>query len=384
MQIKNGNVFFNNALAKKDIVVEDGLIKKIASIETSEEEKQDNIIDAKNMLILPGLIDVHVHFREPGDTYKEDFKTGSRAAIAGGITTAIDMPNNKLPTITVQRLKEKQELAKKAICDVLFHFGATENNFGDVAKANPLSLKMYLSETTGDLLLKDETAIIKHFRNFDRKIVVHAEGQKLIDRVASLVKSSKLHLAHATTKKEIETVKTAASGASVEVTPHHLFLSKKHEEKLGKLAPVKPPLRDEADRKSIWQSLRSIDCIAADHAPHTIEDKESGAYGYPGLETSLSLMLDAFNKKLLPFEAIVQKMAINPARIFGLIDRGEISIGKKADLILVDTKKEWTVNGEELETKCKWSPFDGWRLKGKVIKVIRNGKLIYDDGEFIK
>ncbi len=379
MQI-NGKVFFKNQVTEKSILIEDGIIKKIGNIERSEGEKQEEIINVKDLLILPGLVDVHVHMREPGDTHKEDFYTGSRAAIAGGVTTVIDMPNNRVPTITATRLEEKKKLAKKAMCDVFFHMGATEDNFNEIKKADPISLKVYASETTGNMTLEDEI-IAKHFQSFKKKIVVHAEGQKLIEKIVALSKSKKMHLAHATNAKEIEVVK--GIGASTEVTPHHLFLSKKHEEKLGKLAPVKPPLRDETDRKSLWQSLNNIDCIATDHAPHTIEDKESGAYGYPGLETSLALMLDAYNKKLLTLNWIAERMATNPAKIFGLNDRGEIAIGKKADLIFVDIKEEWCVKGEELETKCKWSPFDGYVLKGKVKTVIRNGKVIYEDGEFL-
>ena len=231
--------------------------------------------------------------------------------------------------------------------------------------------------------INDENIIKKHFENFDKNkpIVIHAEGQQLIEKIAALAKKTKrkIHLAHATTAKEIETIK--AIGASVEVTPHHLFLSKKHEEKLGKLAPVKPPLRDETSRKSLWQNLDKIDCIATDHAPHSLEDKENGAYGYPGLETSLALMLDAYNKRLLTLSWIVERMATNPAKIFGL-NCGEIATGKKADLIIVDVKGEWRVNGEELETKCKWSPFDGQMLKGRVKTVIRNGKVVYENEEF--
>ena len=382
MQI-NGRMFLKNQIVEKGIVIEDGIIKKIANIAQSEQEKQDQVINANNMLILPGLVDVHVHMREPGDTYKEDFLTGSKAAIAGGITTVIDMPNNKVPTVTAARLEEKKKLAKRAICDIFFHMGTTEDNFNEIKKADPISLKIYASETTGNMKINDENIIKKHFENFDKNkpIVIHAEGQQLIEKIAALAKKTKrkIHLAHATTAKEIETIK--AIGASVEVTPHHLFLSKKHEEKLGKLAPVKPPLRDETSRKSLWQNLDKIDCIATDHAPHSLEDKENGAYGYPGLETSLALMLDAYNKRLLTLSWIVERMATNPAKIFGL-NCGEIATGKKADLIIVDVKGEWRVNGEELETKCKWSPFDGQMLKGRVKTVIRNGKVVYENEEF--
>ncbi len=382
MLIRNGNVFFNNEVRRTDLLIADGTIKKIGRLETSEREMEDEIIDARGQLLLPGLIDVHVHLREPGDTYKEDFATGSRAALAGGITTVMDMPNNRVPTITVTRLREKEELArKKSLCDIFFHFGSTNNNFDQIRAAKPRSIKIYMSETTGNMAV-DENAFVKHCNEFDSKkpIVVHAEGEKLVKRLASLTKR-KLHLAHTTAKNEVEIVKS--HGWSAEVAPHHLFLSKKHAEKLGKRALVKPPLRDEAERKALWGMLDTIDCIATDHAPHTLEDKEEGAYGFPGLETSLALMLDAYNKKNISLEWLVTRMAINPAKLFDLNDRGGISIEKKADLIFVDPRHAWTIKGEELQTKCKWTPFDRWQVKGKVMRVIRDGKLVFEEGEFV-
>lgn len=401
MLITNAKLYYNGEILEKDILIENSVIKKIMN-PSSTNNMNDNmdeqeIINADGMLVFPGLIDVHVHMRDPGQTYKEDFFTGTRAAIAGGITTVIDMPNNIIPTINEARLREKQQLTgKKAVCDVLFYMGATKNNFENIKKANPAAIKVYMSETTGtsdndELLLNDRKLIRTHFENFDKDkpVAIHAEGQKLIDNITEIGKTlknrkRKIHLAHATTKEEIESIKVIDQNlATVEVAPHHLFLSKKHEQKLGKLALVKPPLHDDSDRKSLWQSLNSIDCIATDHAPHTLEDKKEGAYGFPGLETSLALLLDAYNKKLLELKWVVERMAANPAKIFNLNDRGQVEIGKKADLIFVNLKQEWQVKDEELETKCKWSPFNGWRLKGKVKSVIKNGKLIYEDGEFL-
>ncbi len=382
MLILNGKVFVNGKIEDKVIRTDGEILKSITNTAPTDAGDEE-VINAKGLLILPGLIDPHVHLREPGAEHKEDFKTGTCAAVAGGITTVIDMPNNPIPTITAGRLKEKMQLAtQKAVCDVYFHFGTTEDNFEEVKKANPRSLKMYLSETTGDLIIKDKNAIKKHFENFPRKILVHAEGEKLISELATIVetKGKNLHLTHATTKSELEIVKKI--NATTDVTPHHLFLSKRYEEVLGKLALVKPPLSPEAQRIELWKSLDRIDCIVTDHAPHTLEDKMNGAYGFPGLETSLALMLKAYHEKMISLEEIVQKMAMNPARIFGFQDRGEIAVGKKADLTFVDLRHEWTVKGEEFETKCRWSPFHGWKLKGKVMKVVFRGELIYDE-EFL-
>ncbi|MDO8554535.1 MAG: dihydroorotase family protein, partial [Candidatus Micrarchaeota archaeon] len=348
------------------------------NIPHNSEEK----IDCTGLFAMPGLIDPHVHLREPGQEYKENFLTGSKAAIAGGFTSIIDMPNNKDPTTTLQRLRKKVELSKKAICTVYFHFGASNDNFLEVKKAEGFvkGLKFYLDKTTGNLIINERNIIERHFLNFDRNkpAIIHAEG-KNIELALELAKKAnrKLHLAHCTTKEEVELIKAWKKG-TVEVTPHHLLLSKKDQENVGL---VKPPLRPDMDRKGLWTVLDRIDCIATDHAPHTAEEKEDGAFGYAGLETSLALMIDQYNKNNLTLEWITKRMSYNPAKIFGLKGEGELKVGANANITLVDLRQEWTVKQEELETKCKLSPYDGWKLKGKVKKVIFDGKLRYDDGE---
>lgn len=377
------DLLLQNVLRKNknySIAIKDGLIAKIGNIHESAEQK----IDCTGLYAMPGLVDPHVHFREPGQTYKEDFTTGSRAAIAGGVTSVIDMPNNAMPTVTLRRVNEKMELSKKASCNVYFHFGATADNFEEVKKAERYvtSLKMYLDKTTGNLVIGDQKIIEKHFENFDARkpIVVHAEGERILQAVSLAKKfDRKLHLAHATTKEEVELTKDFKRG-TVEVTPHHLLLKKEDLEKVGL---VKPPLRPDADRRKLWTVLDRVDCIATDHAPHTAEDKQEGAFGFAGLETSLALMLDQYNKGNLTIEWIEQRMAANPAKIFGLAKQGELKAGYHANITLVDLRNEWTVKQEELETKCKLSPFDRWKLKGRVNKVIFKGKLGYDSGEFI-
>ncbi len=191
----------------------------------------------------------------------------------------------------------------------------------------------------------------------------------------------KLHIAHASTGKEIELARRTYPACSIETCPHYLFLDEKDGEKLGFKRAVNPPLRKPETRKELWNYLNSVDCISTDHAPHIIEDKQSGACGYPGLETSVALMLDAHHRKLITVERIVQMMAENPAKVIGLTRNGTISEGMNADITIIDTRREWTVNEEELETKCKWSPFNGKTLKGKAVKTIVGGKLTYDDGE---
>jgi len=392
--IKNGLVFLGDSFEKKDVSIENGLIKAI-----DNNLQGDETIDADGFFVLPGLIDPHVHLREPGDDYKEDFTTGGRAAIAGGFTTVIDMPNNKIPTTTKERLEEKIKLAKeKALCDVFFHFGGTDDNFDEIREADPISLKLYLAKTTGELMLHDSNSLEKHFVNFpkDRPIVLHACGdskdqKENLDQGYSTTENAldlaskierKVHLAHASTKKEIEIAKGHKT-CTIEVAPHHLFLSTNDAEKLGAFKNVYPILRSETERTDLWGSLQMVDCIATDHAPHTVEDKKAGASGFPGLETSLALMLTACDQGLIDRVKTLQKMSENPGKIFKLGNRGKIAPGYVGDVTIVDPKKEWIVQGSEFETKCKWSPFEGRSLKGKVHTVIKEGKIKYAEYEFL-
>ena len=393
LAVKNGKAFIGGSFVSKDILIDGG---KIAKIGTGL--KGDENVDASGMLVLPGLIDPHVHLREPGDTYKEDFATGGRAAIAGGFTTVIDMPNNKIPTITAERLKEKEKLAKNAPCGVLFHFGGTDDNLDEVRTANPHSLKLYLGKTTGELMLNNPDSMQKHFAAFPkgRPVVLHACGHekneaKDLEQTHSNIESAlsaakplgrRIHIAHVSTENEILLAKKY-SGCTVEVAPHHLFLSKKDMERLGPYGKVYPALRSEQKRIKLWSVLHMADCIATDHAPHTIEDKEAGAAGFPGLETSLALMLDACGKGLLDRIWVAQAMSENVAKAFNLPDRGRLETGCRGDVTIVDQKKSWKVDGSELQTKCRWSPFDGMRLKGKADTVILNGKIVYEEGQFL-
>ncbi|MFN7991298.1 MAG: dihydroorotase family protein [Candidatus Micrarchaeia archaeon] len=392
--IRNGKAFLNGKFEKKDLLLDGG---KIVSIGGSL--KAGESIDAGGMLVLPGLIDPHVHLREPGDTYKEDFVSGTRAAISGGFTTVMDMPNNAMPTVTRERLAEKARLAReKAVCDVLFHFGGTDSNFDEVKKADPGSLKLYLGRTTGDMILKEPFSMEKHFLSFpkDRPIVLHAcdhseEEEESLERTYRIEEDAvakaascgrRIHIAHASTWKEIQIAKRYAR-CTVEVAPHHLFLSSNDRERLGPLSRVYPPLRSERKRIGLWSALEMADCIATDHAPHTIEDKEKGAAGFPGLETSLALMLHGCDLGLIDRIWVVQRMSESVASAFNLYDRGRLEKGLKADVTIVDPKKVWEVDSGEMESKCKWTPFDGMKLKGKVHTVIRDGVPVFQEYAFI-
>ncbi len=391
MLVKNARFFLNGKVVEKDILIENGKVKSIGSFSGSG-------VDASGLLVLPAIIDSHVHLRDPGATQKEDFHTGTRAAIAGGVTTVLDMPNNSPPTTTLKRLEGKRAIAaKKAVCDYGFHFGAGHDNFGEIQKAKPGSLKVYMGKTTGDLFLPDEKLIFLHFQKFPREkpIVVHAEEQSIIDvegrtPLAAQVAAAKAIMlaekagrraciAHASSAKEIQIAKRWREGF-VECTPHHLFLSAEKVRRLGNFSRVNPPVRPEAERRAIWRELSNIDYYSTDHAPHLPEEKEEGAAGFPGLEVSLALLLDAYNKKQIRMEWILSRCCENPARIFSIKGKGKIAPGFQADFAMVDLRKEWKVRAEGMESKCGWSPYEGMRLKGKVQKVIFRGELVFDEG----
>lgn len=387
--IKNGLVFFDNGFANLDILVEDGTITKIG-----RNIKSDSYYDATGCVVVPGLVDPHVHLREPGAEYKEDFRTGTMAAVAGGFTTVIDMPNNPMPTVTRQRFDEKRVLAeKKALCNVFFHFGATDNNQGEAKKAGAFSMKVYLGKTTGELYLRKHDSLEKHFQAFDGVFVFHAsvsegnEAEQIEKTVQNIFLAGELgkrhrrrvHIAHLSAAKELDAA--LRFGFSTETAPHYLFLSSKDAEKLGKFGTVYPNLRSEPVKRALLENLQKMNCIATDHAPHTPEDKEQGAHGFPGLETSLGLMLKLYWERIVPLEWIMRAMSINAASLFGL-DAGELKKGARADITIIDLKKEWKVKGSELYTKCGWSPFEGRALKGKAKAVFVNGNLVYDDFSF--
>lgn len=335
-------------------------------------------------LILPGLIDPHVHLRDLGQNEKEDYYSGTCAAIAGGFTTVLDMPNNKTPIINVERLKEKINIAKeKVVCDIGFYFGSLGDNINEFKKVENLvyGLKLYLDETTGNFLIGEE-AISHVFSTFSQTlpILVHAENDK-VEKVLSVLRKNprRVHFCHITLKKELELIAKAKEEdlpITCGVTPHHLFLTEKDLFKLGNSGKMKPSLKTREDVDFLWQNLRLIDVIESDHAPHTIEEKKSEKYPYgvPGLETTLPLLLTAVSQDKLTIEEIIRLCHDNPAKIFGI---------KQDSKIEVDTEATYEIKNEELFTKCKWSPFNGWKVKGKVKKVSIRGTQVFEDGKIL-
>ncbi len=409
--LSNCKIFTSKGRLNGDLLVsENGKIEKIGNNLTA-----DKAIDLHGKLLLPGLIDPHVHLRDPGATHKEDFFTGTSAALAGGVTTILDMPNNSPPTVSQQRVDEKQRTAqRKSVCDYGFYIGATNDNAQEAQQSSAIAMKIYMGATTGDLLVENEEALNRHFSTFKRTIVVHAEDNTCLKQAASCAEhlpenhnklrppkcaemclnkaitlaekhGKKLHVAHTSTGAEVELVKKARQRGlriSCEVTPHHLFLTEEKTREIGNYAKVNPPLRSKADQQALWNNLQFIDCIATDHAPHAQEEKEKpydeAPSGLPGLETTLPLLLDAFSKKRISLEEIIRLTSFGPVNIFGLKNKGEVSPGFDADLVVVDLDKETLVCGEEMQTRCKWSPFEGVKLKGKVVQTFLGGKEAFD------
>ncbi len=340
---------------------------------------------------LPGLIDAHVHLRDPGATHKEDFYTGSRAAVIGGFTFIIDMPNNPKPTISPERLQEKILLAKeKAICDIGFHYGTNGENTETFSEVwdNPLvfGLKLYCNHTTGEMLIEDPILLNKVFLawNHHKPILVHAEGEQLKMAISMAEKyKRRLHVCHISQKSEVEMVRAAkAKGQMITagVCPHHLYMTGKDRETMKGYACMKPPLGTQEDQDALWQGLRdrTIDIVETDHAPHTKEEKEKDppAFGVPGLETALGLMYKAVADKKISAEDILKFLYEKPKEIFSIPEQ-------KDTYIELDTEKEWVVGDDGYQSKCGWSPFHGIKLPAKIMTVVIRGKRVVDNGKIV-
>lgn len=381
LTLKNCRALVNGRLVDVDILVESGRIRRIGK----RLPVQGQSIDARNRIVIPGVIDPHVHFREPGLTHKEDFLSGSRAAAAGGVTTVLDMPNTLPPTTTARRLEEKRELARKSVVNYGFHFGAVKANIEQIKKARGIaSVKVFLNASTGKMCIKDE-ASLKGIFSSAQLITAHAE-EGMIPLALLLAKQcgNRLYLCHIARKRDMDLIqKNRAREVFVEVCPHHLFMTDDAKSHLGGFAEVRPPLASKADRAALWQAIRSgaVNAIGSDHAPHTREEKSAGLppAGLPGVETLLPLLLDAVNRGLLTLDRLVALTSRGPAAIFGLRAKGHIREGYDADLTLLDMNKTKRVRDDRLFTRCGWSPYNGMALKGWPAMTIVNGNVVFDE-----
>jgi dihydroorotase-like cyclic amidohydrolase len=335
------------------------------------------------MIKLPGLIDPHVHFRTPGQSHKEDFTSGTKAAIAGGFTFVIDMPNNLEPITTKKRLDEKIKIAKgEIVSDIGFHFGSLGDNLDEFEKVKNkvFGLKLYLNHTTGNFIINNES-LTKIYDAWPKElpILVHAE-EDVIDLAIEVCRKTKkkTHVCHVPDKKVLDSVIAAKKNKlpiTCGITPHHLFLGPKQAKKQGPYGLMKPPITVDY-RDYFFKNLKWIDIVESDHAPHTREEKESDnpPFGVPNLETTLGLLLRAVSEDRLTLEEVKRLCHFGPAEIFGIKQDAEIE---------VDEKEEWMAEGKKFHTKCKWTPFEGERLIGKVKKVYIRKKLIFENNKFL-
>ena len=338
-------------------------------------------------LQLPGLIDVHVHLREPGATHKENFDTGTAAALAGGFTCVLDMPNNTPPITNAKTLAAKQQLARsQARCDYGIHLGAGDDNveMAYMLASQVTGLKMYLDQTFGPLRLDDLNSLVGHMERWpaDVPVLCHAEGRTAAACImAGHLTGKHVHICHVSRAAEIDLIRRAKDkgiNVTCEVAPHHFFLTDDIATRtrigFGR-SEVRPRLAKDADRQALRSSLEVIDCFATDHAPHTLAEKDSQKPppGFPGLETALPLYLELVREGLISIEQLIDRMVNNPRRLFHLPDQPDT-------VIEVDVDEEWIVRGAEMQTRAKWTPFEGWTLRGRVKRVTLRGVEAYRDG----
>jgi carbamoyl-phosphate synthase/aspartate carbamoyltransferase/dihydroorotase len=341
------------------------------------------------MMKLPGLIDVHVHLREPGATHKEDWESGTAAALAGGVTMVLAMPNTKPPVTDEETLHTTLGQAKiKARCDYAQFMGAgpDNNNWQPYLARQAAGLKMYLDQTYGPLRLDEMTLWMDHFERWpaDLPVVAHAESRTL----AAVILMAELydrpvHLAHVSLAEEILLIRKAKEqGIKVtcEVAPHHLFLTQEDIPRMPSpgRGEVRPRLAAPSDRDALWQNLEVIDCFATDHAPHTLAEKDGpdAPPGFPGLETALPLLLTALHTGRLAVEDIVTRMVDNPRRIFNLPEQ-------PGTWIEIDPEERWEIRAAKLLTRCAWTPFEGMPVYGRLQRVVLRGEVVYQDGEVL-
>lgn len=429
--IKGALVVNEGETQSLDVRIENGKITSLRPALSLQED--ETLVDASGKYLLPGLIDDQVHFREPGLTHKACIKTESRAAVAGGITSFIEMPNTNPQTTTIKALEDKFVTAKKdALANYSFMFGGTNDNFEEVArldKTKVAGLKLFLGSSTGNMLVDDEAVLRKIFSSTDLVISVHCEDEPTIkanlashiatygedipiekhpiirSHEACYLSSSKaialaketgarLHVFHLSTAKETElfdnSIPLAEKKITAEVCVHHLWFSAEDYAQKGTHIKWNPAVKNTEDRTALWKALNDdrIDVLATDHAPHTLAEKSnpytSAPSGGPLVQHALLVLLTAVGQGKISIEKLVQKACHNPAILFQVENRGYIKEGFQADLVLVDLEKKTTVTKDNLLYQCGWSPFEGTTFDASIEKTWVNGQLVYDQGEIIE
>lgn len=429
--IKNAKIVNEGHIFEGDILIEGDIIKEVSD-SISAKSSQDVIIDVEGSYVFPGVIDDQVHFREPGLTHKATIETESRAAVAGGITSFIEMPNTFPQATTIEKLEEKFDIAEKtSFANYSFMFGGTNDNLDEILKVDPkkvAALKLFLGSSTGNMLVDDPKVLEKIFSSTNLLIAVHCEDEVTIKQNmeihlkkygndipmechpiirsedACYISSSKaielakktgarLHVFHLSTGKETKLftnkIPLKDKKITAEVCIHHLWFSDEDYKTKGTLIKWNPAIKTSKDRDELWKALLDdrIDVIATDHAPHTLEEKKSvyteAPSGGPLVQHALPAMLEMYHKGKITLEKIVEKMCHNPAILFQIEKRGYIKAGFFADLVVVDVNSPWSVKKDNILYKCGWSPFEGTIFKSRVTHTFVNGHLAYKNFKFL-
>lgn len=428
--IKNVEIVNEGKRTHSDIGIKNG---RIESINSSIDQEARKIIGGERLVLIPGMIDDQVHFREPGLTHKAEIYTESRAAAAGGITSFMEMPNTNPQTTTLEKLEEKFQIAaEKSLVNYSFFFGATNDNIEEVKKLNPAQacgIKIFMGSSTGNMLVDDHRALESVFREAGTIIATHCEKEEVIrentriyrekygedipitahplirSREACLLSSTEavelaketgadLHILHISTENEIALFSDEEDITKKKITAeacvHHLWFSDEDYEKKGSLIKWNPAVKTQADRDAVRKAVKQnrIDILATDHAPHTLEEKQNkylqAPSGGPLVQHAVPAYMELVKEGIFSIEEVVQKTSHNVAERFKIKERGYIREGYWADLVLIDPNDPWTVNSSNLLYKCKWSPFEGIQFSSKIMATIASGNLVYEKGDILE
>ena len=416
---KNANITDESKSYTSDIGVKDGIISEIGNLNDDAE----TILNIENLELIPGVIDTQVHFREPGATHKEDLKSGTKAAILGGVTGIFEMPNTDPSTTNLEALLDKFKRAKdRSYCDYAFYVGGTEDNSKDLPDLEKVDgccgVKVFMGLSTGSLLVSGDDDLSKIMAEINSRASFHSEDQSHLEerkkfqvqgdtnsheiwrndeqcfiatkRIVQIARkyNKNIHILHVSTGQEVEFLANNKDIASVEITPQHLTLSAPDcYNELGNYAQMNPPIRDKSHQEKLWNAIGNgvADIIGSDHAPHSREEKDqvypNSPSGMPGVQTLVPIMLNHVNNKKLSLNRFVQLTSANPARLFGIKNKGFIEVGNDADFTVIDLNKERVIENNWIVSKCGWTPYDGMKIKGWPVMTVIRGNIVMKEDE---
>jgi dihydroorotase len=429
--IKNANIVNEGQITKGFVVVRNGIIQAIGEGKPEVDSDYTVEIDAEGQYLVPGVIDDQVHFREPGLTHKATINSESRAAVSGGITSFMEMPNTNPQATTIEELEKKYNIAaEKSYANYSFYLGATNDNIDEIKKLDPAKncgVKVFMGSSTGNMLVDDHNSLNKIFKETHTLIATHCEDEEIIQSNSSIYKekygdeipvqchpeirseaacykssslavklakkhNTRLHVLHISTEKELELFEKGGNieekRITAEVCVHHLWFSDKDYETKGPLVKWNPAVKKDSDKNALFEAMMDdrLDVVATDHAPHTIEEKQSRYFespsGGPMVQHALTAMMEFAHQGKMSVVKVVEKMCHAPALLFNVKDRGFIRPGYKADLVLIDPGWEWTVSHKNTYYKCKWTPMEGEVFHTRVTHTFINGQLVFKNGLF--